>query len=117
MFEWKLFPGHITLRLLREVQIMVEKEPNVLPRDFKDRIIFISIYSDIDWNQKDKEEICTRASSHANSACQQPDAPQPCVGLLRGSSQLACCMCPGRLVSALMFLDTQQVLESRQMAS
>ena len=25
--------------------------------------------------------------------------------------------CPGRLVSALMFLDTQQVLESRQMAS
>ena len=25
--------------------------------------------------------------------------------------------CPGRLVSALMLLDTQQVLESRQMAS
>ena len=24
--------------------------------------------------------------------------------------------CPGRLVSALMFLDAQQVLESRQMA-
>ena len=48
VFEWKIIPGLTTLKLLREVHNMMEKKLNVLPRDFKDRIIFMSMYSDID---------------------------------------------------------------------
>ena len=39
---------------------------------------------------------------------------QPGCAVDRHSQRTA--FCPGRLVSALMFLDTQQVLESRQVA-
>ena len=52
VFEWKIFSGHTTLKLLREVKNMMEKKLKVLPKDLKDRIIFMSKYSDIDWNQK-----------------------------------------------------------------
>ena len=46
VFEWKIFPGHTTLKLLSEVRNMMEKELAVLPKDFKDRIIFMSMYKD-----------------------------------------------------------------------
>ena len=52
VFEWNIFPRHTTLKLLREVQNMMKKELKVLPKDFKDRIIFMSMHNDIDWNQK-----------------------------------------------------------------
>ena len=51
MFEWKIFPGRTTLNHLQEVQNMIDKEANVLPKDFEDRIIFMSMYNDIDWSQ------------------------------------------------------------------
>ena len=51
VFEWMIFPGYTTLELIREVQNMMQKELGVLPRDFKDRVIFISMYNDTDWNQ------------------------------------------------------------------
>ena len=60
VFEWKIFPRHTSLKLLSEAQIMMEKELNVLPKDFKDRIIFMSMYNDIDGSPKDNEEICKR---------------------------------------------------------
>ena len=51
VFEWKIFPGHTTLKLLTEVQNMMEKELNVLSQDFKDPIISMSMFNDIDWSQ------------------------------------------------------------------
>ena len=62
VFEWRIFPRHTTLELSREVQNMMEREFNVLPKDFKDRVIFVP-YNDIGSNQKDSEEICKRNSS------------------------------------------------------
>ena len=58
------FPGHTTLKLLREVQTKHDREElKVQPKDFKDRIIFMSMYNDIDWNPKDNEDISKRNSS------------------------------------------------------
>ena len=34
VFEWNIFPGHTTLKLLREVHSMTEKELDILPQDF-----------------------------------------------------------------------------------
>ena len=62
MFEWKAFPVHTTLALFRRVQNMMEKD-NIQPEDLKDRIIFMSMHSDIDWSQKGNEESCERNSS------------------------------------------------------
>ena len=68
----------------------------------------------------------TSATQAAKCACLEPSAPPPCVELIPAQVNSGCAVdrhsqraawCPGRLVSALMFLDTQQVLESRQMAS
>ena len=47
-FEWKIFPGFITLGILEEIQKLmtgVQCEPET----FKDRIIFMSLYNDILW--------------------------------------------------------------------
>ena len=47
-FEWKKFPGHTTLELLREIQRTLA-ENRIQPELFKDRIIFMSMCNDIDW--------------------------------------------------------------------
>ena len=62
VFEWKIFPGH-TMLLLQEHQTMMENEIKVHPRDFKGRIIFMSRYNDIDWTQKNNEDICRQNAS------------------------------------------------------
>ena len=59
VFEWKIFPGHTMMTLLQEVQNMIEKDNIKL----EDRIIFISMYNDIDWVRKGNEESCKRNSS------------------------------------------------------
>ena len=60
VFEWKKFPGHTTMQLLQEIQTMMENEIHVLPSNFKSRIVFMSMYIDIDWTQKNNEDngIC-----------------------------------------------------------
>ena len=49
VFGWMIFPG------LKDLTVLVE--------DFKDRSIFMSMYNDIDWGQKDNEGSCKRNSS------------------------------------------------------
>ena len=56
MFEWKIFARHATLKLLWAVQNMMEKD-HIQPESFKDRIIFMSMYNDIDWNQKEMKSF------------------------------------------------------------
>ena len=53
VFEWKIFPGPTSLKLLQEVQNMMEKD-NLQPESFKDRIILMSMYNDIDWGRNEK---------------------------------------------------------------
>ena len=50
------------MKLLREVQNMMEKELKSFAERLKDRIIYASVYNDIDWNQ---QEICWRNSPSA----------------------------------------------------
>ena len=55
-FEWTIFPGFSLFSLLREIQNDL-KTTNIKPEDFKDRNIFMSMFSDVVWKKKD--EICT----------------------------------------------------------
>ena len=47
-FEWKMFPGITTLSLLEQIQEFM-KERQCDPEHFKDRVIFMSMYNDIEW--------------------------------------------------------------------
>ena len=51
------FPGHTTLQLLREVQ-RTETENRIRTEQFEDRVIFMSMYSDIDWARGENEQTC-----------------------------------------------------------
>ena len=57
-FEWNIFPGFITLQLVREVQEFLSKM-SVQPEDFTGRIIFfMSMLNDISWGSLDNEKEC-----------------------------------------------------------
>ena len=55
------------LELLQEVTTMTNDEFKIQPQDGKDRIIFLFMYNDIDWNQKNNEEMCRRNSSRVSA--------------------------------------------------
>ena len=61
-FEWEIYPGHTTLQLPDEVPLVM-REMKCEPGMFKDRIIFMSMYNDIDWDKKHNETVCV-ANSH-----------------------------------------------------
>ena len=46
-FEWKIFPGITTLGLLEKIQNVVE-DRQCEPEHFTDRIIFMSMFHDIE---------------------------------------------------------------------
>ena len=56
-FEWKIFPGITTLGLLEKIQSLMRDLQCELAH-FKDRIIFMSIYKDIEWKAKGNKEQC-----------------------------------------------------------
>ena len=51
-FEWKIFPRITTLGLLEKIQSLM-RDPQCEPEHFKDRIIFMSMFNDIDGKQKE----------------------------------------------------------------
>ena len=51
-----MFPGCSSLSLLREIQNDLETK-NIMPEDFKDRIIFMSMFNDIEWKKNDEKYI------------------------------------------------------------
>ena len=55
-FEWKRFPGFSTLTVLKEIQMDLERK-NTEPDNFKDRIIFMSMFDDIEWKNNDENCI------------------------------------------------------------
>ena len=56
-FEWHIFPGHATLQILKEIQ-KDSQDRNIEPENFEDRIIFISMFNDIEWTKSGKSEQC-----------------------------------------------------------
>ena len=50
-FEWKILPGFETAAILKEFQNKMG-ELQCDPADFKDRIIFMSMFNDIVWDAK-----------------------------------------------------------------
>ena len=53
-FEWKIFPGFTTVKMMGELQCD--------PADFKDRIIFMLTFNDIEWEARGNEELCENNS-------------------------------------------------------
>ena len=52
-FEWDVSPGHTTLGLLHEIRRKIAQN-GIKTKRSKDRIIFTSMYNDIDWSQGDE---------------------------------------------------------------
>ena len=53
-FEWK---GFSSLQFLQKIQDDLQ-ERNIKPEEFTDRIIFMSVFNDIDWTRKGNDGIC-----------------------------------------------------------
>ena len=56
-FEWKIFPGIITLVFLEKIQSLM-RDLQWEPENFENRIIFMSMYNDIAWQEKGNKERC-----------------------------------------------------------
>ena len=67
-FEWKIFPGITTLGLPEKIQSLM-RDLQCEPEQFKDRIIFMSMYNDIVWRERGNTEKCeTNSVTDANCA-------------------------------------------------
>ena len=55
-FEWNNFPGFSSLQILQEIQNDLR---NIESEKFTDRIIFMSMFNDIDWTRKGHDGMCT----------------------------------------------------------
>ena len=55
-FEWKMFPGITTSGLLEKIQSLM-RDLQCEPEHFKDRIIFMSMYNDIEWGAEKSRKM------------------------------------------------------------
>ena len=60
-FDCNIFPGFSTLERVREVQKFTRKMGE--PEQFQEQIIFMSMFNDITWGNKDSETECTTDST------------------------------------------------------
>ena len=56
-FEWKIFPGITALGLLEKIQTLMT-DLQCDPEHFKDRIIFMSMFNDIEWKANGNKAQC-----------------------------------------------------------
>ena len=64
-FEWKIFPRATAWDILHEIQANLQGK-HVTPENFSDRIIFMSMFNDIDLKEKDSmPQILTMDSGHS----------------------------------------------------
>ena len=56
-----IFPGLTSLELLRKIQENVQHR-NIDPEKFEDRLNFMSMFNDIDWNKRKYEGECISRS-------------------------------------------------------
>ena len=52
-----IFPKFSPLKILQEIQQDLERK-NIKPEEFTDRIIFMSMFNDIDWTKRGNDEMC-----------------------------------------------------------
>ena len=60
-FEWKIFPGFRTAGILNEIQKTMG-ELQCDPANFKGKIIFMSMFNDIEWEARGNEGLCENNS-------------------------------------------------------
>ena len=60
-FEWKLFPGSSALQVLHTIQKDLEGK-DIIPENFSDRIIFMTMFNDIEFWKRGNEDSCTLIS-------------------------------------------------------
>ena len=60
-FDWKILPGFKKAAILKEIQNKMG-ELQCDTADFKDRIIFMSMFNDIEWEARGNEELCENNS-------------------------------------------------------
>ena len=78
--EWKIFPGFTTFGFLEQIQ-KIMKEQQCDPEQFKGRIIFMSMFTDIIWGEKENEEKCkSNAREGANCALRFPSGDWSFLG-------------------------------------
>ena len=51
--DWNIFPRHTTVELLKEIQKIITTRGSK-PEEFKNMIIFMSMYNDIDWTKSEE---------------------------------------------------------------
>ena len=56
-FEWMIFPGHTTLEIVQVVQELMRRL-SCEPEKFQGRIIFMSMYNEIEWGSEKNERVC-----------------------------------------------------------
>ena len=80
-FEWKRFPGIMTVGLLEKIQSLM-RDLQCKSEKFTDRIIFMSMYNDIELREKGNTERCEyNSQTAANYARRFPRARWSFMGL------------------------------------
>ena len=64
--EWNIFPGFASLQMHQEIQDDLKKR-NIEPEKITDRIIFFTMFNDIDWTRKGNDEICISNSENVKT--------------------------------------------------
>ena len=75
-FEWMILSGFKTAAMLKEIQNKMG-ELQCDPADFKDRIIFMSMFNDIAWEAWGNEELCENDSKSVAEYCVNINASTP----------------------------------------
>ena len=63
VFEWRIYSGHTTGQLFDDVPEMMNAVKNASVQ-FRDRLTFMPMYHDIDWDQKRNESVCKQNSAY-----------------------------------------------------
>ena len=105
-FEWKILPGFTTAAILKETQNKMG-ELQCDPADFIDRIIFMSMFNDIEWETRGNEELCEH-----NTACEEN--VQLLLKMVMSVNQLSL---HGAIVDMIQGLPEDQVAPGRLVAS
>ena len=69
-FEWNIFPGFSSLAFLQEIQKDLDRK-NIKPREFKDLIIFMSMFNDIDWTKRGHSQKCISNSEQVKNCAKR----------------------------------------------
>ena len=65
-FEWNICPGLSSLEIFQKIQKDLQDQ-NISPEKFEDRIIFMSIFNDIDWTKRGNSERCISNSQQVKN--------------------------------------------------